>query len=327
MEHLPKHINDELLVKYLLGEATPEEQQQVEGWISRSEENQRHFDHFKLIWDQSKEIAAKSTVDTDEAWARFRQRTEREATPARVIELPARRFEWRRAAAIVLIVIMSGAGYYLFNQWSGADMIALHSENNVLIDTLSDGSVVTLNKNATLYYPKNFKGDLRNVKLEGEAFFDVAPDKSKPFVIDVNDVSVTVVGTSFNIKSTTERTEVIVETGIVEVAKKEHMVQLRPEEKAIVLKDDVAPVKQRNTDELYNYYRTREFVCNATPLWRLADVLTQAYNVEIVIGNERIRNLPLTATFQNESLDSILKIVSETLNVQVERKNGNIILN
>ena len=69
-------MNDDMLVKYLLGEASEAEQQAVAEWITAREEHRKYFEHFKLIWDQSKELAAKSTVNTEDAWQRFVKRTE-----------------------------------------------------------------------------------------------------------------------------------------------------------------------------------------------------------------------------------------------------------
>ena len=95
-------------------------------------------------------------------------------------------------------------------------------------DTLPDGSFVTLNKNSSIHYPKKFPGRKRNIELKGEAFFTVTPDKEKPFVISVNDVTVTVVGTSFNIKSVSGKTQVVVESGIVQVTKNNKTIELKP---------------------------------------------------------------------------------------------------
>jgi ferric-dicitrate binding protein FerR (iron transport regulator) len=67
-------------------------------------------------------------------------------------------------------------------------------------------------------------------------------------------------------------------------------------------------------------------VCSATPLWRLVDVLNEAYGVNIIIGNPRLKNLELTTTFRNEPIENILAVVSETLNIHVERKGIDIIL-
>jgi ferric-dicitrate binding protein FerR (iron transport regulator) len=316
---------DGLLVKHLLGEATREEQLHIQAWMEDSGANRQYYEHFKLIWEESKSTEAKSNVNQEEAWARFRQRTVRETLTPHTIELPRRNYPWLKLAAMLVLLIGGGWLFYAVSN-QGGDLIALHSEDRVLIDTLPDGSVVTLNKHSSLSYDEDFGSDGREVVLDGEAFFNVTSDKTKPFIIKANEASVRVVGTSFNISSTEERTEVVVETGIVEVLKKEHSVKLNPDEKAIVLKDRDDPFKQKNTDALYNYYRTKEFTCNATPLWRLADVLSQAYGVDIVIADERLKELPLTATFQNESLDNILSVISETFAIRIERRNGQIFL-
>jgi ferric-dicitrate binding protein FerR (iron transport regulator) len=240
--------------------------------------------------------------------------------------MPARNISWARAASILLVVAVGGMLMYFISRNSSPDMITLRSGNATLTDTLPDGSVVILNKDAELSYPEDFDGDTRRIALNGEAFFDVAPDKNKPFVISVNEVTVQVVGTSFNVKGTSERTEVIVETGIVAVKKNTNEVKLAPNEKAVVLKSSAAPVKEDVEDALYNYYRTKEFVCNGTPLWRLADVLGDAYSVNITIATERAKNLELTTTFKNESLENILTIIGETLNVRIERKGVDYII-
>ena len=102
------HINDDLLVKYLLGEATESERAAVEEWIKDSDANKKHFEHFRLIWDESKKIASNSKINTEDAWARFQQRTQlREEMPTTIL-LTAKPFNWMRAAA--MLVVLVGAG-------------------------------------------------------------------------------------------------------------------------------------------------------------------------------------------------------------------------
>lgn len=320
------HIDDELLVKYLLGEANSREQAEVQEWIQLNSSNRKYFEHFELIWKQSKKLEAQSTVNVDDAWERFKLKTQEQKPVNKTIEIPQpQRNGWMRAAAaLVLLAGVAGMLYY-FVANREPEIIALRSGNNTLTQTLPDGSVVTLNKASVLSYPEGFDGNIRSVSLEGEAFFKVAPDKSKPFTVKVDEVQVTVVGTSFNIKNSEKKTEVIVETGIVEVAKKQFEVQLTPHEKATVLKDQDAPIKQQSEDELYNYYRTNEFVCNHTPLWRMADVLSEAYGVHFDLS-PRVKNMPLTGTYSRDSLDSILAVISETLKIEIEKNGNNIIL-
>lgn len=314
-------ISDDLLVKYLLGEATPEERLQVDQWIAADSANEKQFQQFMLIWHESKKLEKQSTVDTDAAWQRFKQRVEHK--PVKTIPLPGRNMNWMRIAAM-LIVLIGGSvtGYYYLN----SRMITLNADGAIIAQTLPDGTTVTLNKNATIRYPRSFNDDTREVTLDGEAFFNVTPDKSHPFIIHANEADVRVVGTSFNVKSNASLTEVIVETGIVQVSKQKQKVTLNPKEKATVKKNLAEPVKEDNTDELYNYYRTKEFVCNGTPLYRLVDVLNEAYGAQIIIANDTLKDLPLTTTFHNTSLDGTLEVISGTFNIKIEKQGDQIIL-
>ena len=320
------NMSDDVLVKYLLREATAEEQSAVKQWIELNADNKKYFEHFSLIWNESKHLAGKSSVNENDAWERFMQRKQKEeaeATQARTI--PLRSNNWMRIAAMLALLAGAAALIYML-AGTGNEQILAASGDHVLIQTLPDGSVITLNKNATLSYPSSFDGNTRTVKLTGEAFFSITPNKQKPFIIDANSSSITVVGTTFNVKSTPEKTEVIVETGIVRVAKNQNAIKVLPHQKAIVSKDKDAPEMEENTDELYTYYRTKEFICHGTPLWKLTGVLNEAYNAKIIIENKKISNLQLETTFHDESLDNILKVISETFNITVEHRGNEIIL-
>jgi ferric-dicitrate binding protein FerR (iron transport regulator) len=318
---------DELLVKYLLGETSTAENHSVLQWINAHPDNKRYFDHFKIIWSESKNLEQKSTVDENKAWERFKQNIAQQQAPVEhnVIAFEPRKKSngYKIAAAVALLIIGSFAVYF-FN-YNNADIV-LASSDKVLIDTLPDGSVITLNKNSTLAYAKNFNTKTRNVKLTGEAFFNVTPNKQKPFEITVDEVKVHVVGTSFNIKSTTESTEVIVETGIVKVGVENNAVKLLPKQKILIRKNNAELKVQSNLDDLYNYYHTKKFVCNNTPLYQLTDALSNAYNTKIIISGEASRNLRLTTTFKEMSLNDILKVITETFNLKIEQRNGEIIL-
>lgn len=313
------HINDELLASYLLGEADEDTRRLVEQWIIESPGNQRYFDHFKTIWEASKAIEIPATVNEHEAWQRFKQRTQQAEQKPTI----TRTFSKLKVAAAIIIAF--GLSYLIWDKTTSAP-VTFAAVNESKIDTLPDGSYVTLNKNSSITYTGRFKGDKRKIKLKGEAFFNVSPNKDKPFVVEVNDITVTVLGTSFNIKNTNGHTEVVVETGSVQVTKNNRSVILKSKEKIIVEQQDTALHKETSTDKLYNYYRTREFVCDNTPLWKLVEVLNEAYQSNIVIENEELKNLPLTTTFNNESLDNILNIISETFKITVERNSNKIIL-
>ena len=315
-------MNEELLVRYLLGEASVEERNSVDRWINAKPENKKYFNHFQLIWETSKQLVIPSSVNEDDAWKRFQQRTEEASKKPAVVKRISPGRTWLRAASIAALI--ATLAYLISDRF--ATPVTVASSVSPVRDTLPDGSFVTLNKNSSISYSRKFTGDRRQVTLRGEAFFTVTPDKKKPFVIDVNDITVTVVGTSFNIKSLAGKTQVVVETGIVRVTKNRETIELRPGEKVEASEADSAMKKEEVTDQLHKYYRTKEFVCDRTPLWKLVEVLNEAYDANIVIGNSKLRSLPLNATFYNESLDKILSIIEQTFEISVLRKNGQIIL-
>ncbi len=240
---------DDVLVKYLLGEATQAEQNDAEQWINASQANKRYFEQFRLIWDESRQLASKSEVNTDEAWGRFMNKIQaEEATPPQKKTIPLGGFNFARLAAILVMVVGCTGLIYFLSGIGGNDMLTAQAGEKTLIANLPDGSTVTLNRNSSLSYPSKFTGRTRQVTLKGEGFFNITPDKQKPFIIDADNSSITVVGTSFNVKSTAERTEVIVETGIVEVAKKQYAIRVNPHQKATVTAEKEQPFMENKTD-------------------------------------------------------------------------------
>ncbi len=314
---------DELLVKYLLQEATVSEQQQVQEWLAQNEANRKELEHLEFVWKESQKAAAASTINEQEAWNRFVELRNEKKTP--VISIGASK-RWLQMAAAVIVILVGGwfANTFFNNTYT---LEVVQTRQTVLADTLPDGSVVTLNKNSSIEYNKKFtKGKTRALKLQGEAFFNVTANKEKPFVIAVNDVEVKVVGTSFNIKTVNGQTEVIVKTGIVEVTRNGNTVRLTPNEKIITPVKDTVLVKSVITDKLYDYYQSKEFVCDNTPLWRLTEVLNEAYGTTIVLGRPELRNLRINTTFNNESLDHILTIIAQTFQLQIVKQENQIII-
>ena len=312
-------------MKHLLGEASPEEEQAVIEWMKESETHQEYYNQFKRIWDQSKALASGSNVDVNKAWERFQNKVAGKNESVKILKSS---FSWLRVAASIILI--AGLGITLFmlvNKNTEPKEMVAQTGQNVLIDTLSDGSVITLNKRSTVTYPSKFKGNTRAIALKGEAFFNVAPDKKKPFIISVNDVQVSVVGTSFNIKSENGNTEVVVETGIVQVTKSGKTVELNAGEKIIMPANDSSATKEKVSDKLYNYYRSKEFVCDETPLWKLVQVLNEAYDSKIIIGRKELNDKRITTIFYNESLEKILEIIHLTFDITVIKKeDGQIIL-
>jgi len=257
--------NDELLVKYLAGEANADESVQAEAWIETSAENRTYFEQFKQLWDESQKLAHNSSIDEDMAWNRFRERIQKEYIES---QKPAANYQWLKVAAVILLIAGAALAVpYFFSRNEGVrDATAINSSqppvtllrsvtaDNTRIDTLPDGSVVTLNRYSSIDYPQTFGSRTRDVQLNGEAFFSVRHIEGKPFVIKASGLLITVIGTSFNVDSRDGKTEVIVETGVVSVKKQASIVSLYPGEKVTVFNADTMLKKEPNRDTLYKSY-------------------------------------------------------------------------
>ena len=300
-------------------ETTPGERDQVQDWLHADQRNLEYYNDIRKIWTDARQLASKSTVDEDKAWKRFQGKVS-----GTITHTARRTFFWMKmAASLVLLVGLGLALNWLMN---APKALTASATEAVKIDTLPDASVVTINKGSSLVYPSAFKGSRREVSLKGEAFFNVTADREKPFTIHVDELTVTVVGTSFNVKSTNGNTEVVVETGIVKVTGWGKTVEVQANEKVVVTQMDSSIVKKHLTDKLYNYYRTKEFVCDDTPLWKLVDVINEAYQSHVIIGNPALRNMNITTTFQNESLEQMLNVISITFNITVTKQGDSFIL-
>jgi transmembrane sensor len=317
-------MEDEILISYLLGEASPGQAAQVNEWREQDKAHNARYEQFKIIWETSHELKFNGEVDAQASLQRLKQKAaDAEAHHVKIVALNPVKL-WLKIAAAVIILI--GVMWIYFSLHS-VRQVQFATTREVRVDTLSDGSVITLNKATILDYPEKFTGKQRNVTLaKGEAFFSVAHNKAMPFVISTGGATIRVVGTSFNVKNKDDNVEVIVETGIVQVSRNGNTVLLRPGEKVLVQQNVPALVKENTPDHLYTYYRSKEFVADNTPLWRMVQVLNEAYDSNIVIGKKELNDLPLNTTFKNESLDDILEVISHTFKITVEKKQDSIIL-
>lgn len=326
-------MTDELLIKFLLKETSEEETTAIEKWLAADPANVSEFLELEKIWESSQLLAPKSPVNEELAWLNFREKLNKKekvgvlqhksAVPDQNVVSLQRKYTWINVAAVFILALGAWVFYEVLTPEQYMDLAA---NQEVITQKLPDGSELTLNKKSALSYASDFKTD-RSVRLDsGEVFFNVAPDKSHPFIIEVDQVSVKVVGTSFNVKHKNQQTEVIVETGIVKVSLKGETINLVAGERVLINSSSEKLLKEQNQDQLYNYYRTRTFVLKNTPLWKFSEVLNQAYDVKITV-DPAIKNLTLSTTLKlNESLDYNLGIICQTLNLIHSSKGKEILL-
>lgn len=316
-----------LLIQYITNETSAEEKISVEDWCKQNSNNQKELDNLQLIWNLS--YTPPSTASTEAAKSLLRFKEKATAQKKQVI-VPIRKSysinDWIKVAAVFLGVPLMIWFFTVQIRTKGNNELTASTTGKTDTTLLADGSMVILNKNSSLKYPESFSGNTRTVHLaKGEAFFKVSHDSKKPFFVLANGIRVKVVGTAFNVKVRNGQTEIIVESGKVSVNRNQEQILLKPSESVLIKADDQHLRKEKQTDLLYNYYRSKQFIADGTPLWKLAAVLEEAYDVNISFQTNDLKNLPMSTTFRDESLDDILNVIARTFHLKVA-KNGHHIL-
>lgn len=310
-----QQMNDEMLIRFLLKESSSTEQVIVQDWLSSSTANASYFAQLEKIWQTSKDLQVLHEVDVEAAWMKFKGKT-----IAQVKVRPL--FTWLRIAAALLIAIGTWAVYGVFAPTKYTDLV---TNGQVLSQRLPDGSALTLNKFSQVSYASDFK-DRRSIKLNaGEVFFNVAKDKDKPFVVNIDEIAVEVVGTSFNVKHLDQQTEVMVESGVVKISLRDEEITLYKGESITLNAQTKHLQKNKTTDQLYNYYHSQLFITDNTPLPKLITTLNAAYGSAIKL-DPAIQHLTISTTLKYNSLAINLKIICETLDLKITRNQKEILL-
>jgi transmembrane sensor len=326
------HIEEHLLLKYLLGNCDADEQTRVRAWLNESKANQELLDKLEALWlEAGKMDPPPVAVDIDVAWERMSLRMdhftkEKSRLPAgKLIQAGWMRYALGAAALVLLLIGIYG----LFRMILGpVKEMELVSTERVVADTLPDGSLISLNKNSRLIYPERFSGKTREVRLAGEAFFDVKRDSMQPFIIDAGIARVRVLGTSFRVKAYKDSAvEVNVTKGRVlfftinKLTGDTSSVILTAGAKGVLPLNSIMPllVESSNPDDLFWFDRTLEF--RRTPLSVVFSLLEKHYPVTIRVDNERINKCLLTATFSDDPVDRILQVIAGSFDLKVSVAN------
>lgn len=318
------HI-DNLIGKYLTGEASAEERVQVDGWIVQSEVNTKYFNQVRLIFEKAKQVNKEQRFDTDKAWGKVK--SEMDNARGKGVSIAP---YWNIFRIAAILIVGAAIGFFTY-QWfqKPQQTLAVVSENKVVRDTLPDGSLAVLNKNSKIEYSYNSNDDNRKVVLEGEAFFEVTHQENKPFIIETAGVIIEDIGTTFNVNAFAENptVEVYVETGEVAFYTVDNTgLNLVAGETGIFDKQtrSFARILKRDTNRLA--YKTGVFSFRNTDLETIVNDLNSVYDIKIRLGNEALKNCRLNVTFKNERIEDIVEIIAETLKLKLTKKPDEFVL-
>lgn len=324
MNNRENHI-DELIARLAAGEATAADHTELEHWRQQSPANDRHIRQLMRAYELSglhyqHKSPIELDIDLDAEWATLNHRIQSNSRQTRSLSISP---IWRVAAAVMLF-LASAAVVYFF-AFTTSD-IRYETQAQIQEIVLPDGSRVVLNRYSSLVCHASFNETDRKVTLEGEAYFDVTRDPDKPFRILTQTGLVEVLGTSFTVSQSQDQgMEVIVASGLVLFEAAHQQVRLKAGERARYHPGKpLLPIL--NTDPNYLAWKTRELIFEATPLETVVETLQRTYGVTIELTNPVSATCQVTARFSQQSLESIMIILENTLYLTVQREEGKWII-
>jgi len=269
--------------------------------------------------------------DKEDNYQRLCQRLER--TPAISFKDKNVRI-WKYISVAASLALLIVSGLYLFSI-KPAQELAWY-ETTAVPDaktkvTLPDNSAVWLNANATLFYPHQFNGDVREVEMSGEAFFEVKKGK-KPFIVQLGGLHIKVLGTSFNVINNRNSDEIIVtllngRVALYSDKRKSDTPEeiLYPGQQAVYSKSHRNIVISDIRPEAVTSWVTGVFRFEENTLEEITRELERAFHVKIHIENEMLRQKTFNAIFdEKETLDEILSILQISARYTIDRRKGEI---
>lgn len=306
-----------LLPGYLSGELSDQEKVIIDSWRAASHENEMHFQNSLKAWESIPLLHEMEQFNSFEALKKIQDKIKHSGAAkwSNIIRL---------AAAILFLPLLGYTGYLAFQNLSLKKMMTEHvvmqtiSSRQGMVSQfqLSDGTNVWLNSGSELQFPSIFAGEFREVKVTGEAFFEVAKNKNQPFRVNAKELQVEVLGTSFDVVSYSDEkfSEVILVEGSVNLATNEA--------DKISVNSKLNPGQRGVYNEVTGKIRTEEVSVDKYISWRDGNLifkddkmdevvkrLSRWFNVEIFINDPEIKSYIYKATFRNENLVQVLNLL------------------
>ena len=318
-----------LIIDYLEGHSNKDEINEFYEWVNKSDSNKEFFFDIKMLYDANKSL--KNVDNIDGSWERlFKKKTGKKPYYFNFW------YKWASYAAIVLFAVMFSTVFFLTilkdgeekglnTRYIGGD--GLEAD----IGEFSDGTRVSLGSTTTFHYAKDFGEKKRIVYLEGEAFFDVAKQKNKPFIVKTREQDIEALGTKFNVRAREEEDRVV--TTLLQGSVR--MESPRTVNNGYLLK----PGQTLNINtttyqaELIEYAEPTEVLLwingklkfKQHSLLEITNIMEKLYDLKFVYDDESLKTERFTGEFSTDNLpDEILNVLMHTNHFSY-KKGGRII--
>jgi len=319
---MKNNIPWDLIIAKLRQNLSSEDEIEFNNWLGL-EKNKNLFLQVEILWENIQTKTLKYVPDVDYYWEELSARLHDEKLKIsnkknpfqdRNRYVPIKRFYRFIAAASIFLLISFTSAYFIGKNKLNeqATFLTYSSLTGKSKMVLPDGTEVWLHSTTTLTYNSSITSDTREVNLQGEAYFNVTHNPSKPFIVNTNGVSIKVYGTKFNVNSNSSSNNILVSLveGSVSMGKNGKNVILKPGEEGRfnklnntieVSKGDVYYAKSWTNDQLRFENKSLRYVCHYLSKW---------YSVDIEIDPEMANDQSYTFTLRNEALEEIIRIIS-----------------
>ena len=306
-------MEQKLLHKMFNGEATDNELTQIRQWVNADKMNRETFYHERALFDALQLNAFQKG-----------NHVRKQSVPL---------WKWIGSAAAAVIALFLLYNIPVFTTKSIQPEIALNTikvpAGQRVEVTLSDGTHIWLNARSEFSYPASFNGNTREVRLKGEAFFDVAKDRNKKFIVNTGRCEVEVLGTQFNVEAYDDRESVkttLVE-GSVDVQAGGEKVRLIPHEQLQYHKNTAEmEVREVNVREIIAW-KNGWFVFDNTTLGEIVKTLQRWYNIEVEFIRPELEHLRFTGDLSRyDSFDAVIRMFEDTKKLKMSVISNRLIV-
>lgn len=322
----------ELLHRLIAGSTTEEENRELMEWFRQCASQKEFFMLFENVWKDSPDEMPRDVQER--MYRRLNRDLGEEKKTIKIIPWHSyfSRKIWQRVAVACIIVVLSLANYNMFHkqkQLSTQNFTVSAEKGQRAFVTLPDSTKVWLNSDTKISYPADYGMKERNVALMGEAYFEVAKNPDKRFIVETKGMQVEALGTAFNINAYKNDNKIIASlfSGSVRVSYEDHVTILKPHEsvKVDLLTRDFFQYED-NTMKDIALWRENEITFDGESLEEIAHIINRLYNTTIYIEDESLKKECYIGTVRNNSLENFIDIINLTTPVVYENKGDTVFL-
>ena len=320
----------ELLHRLIAGTTTEEENRQLMEWFRQCASKEEFFMLFETAWKESPDEMPRDVQE------RMYRRLSRELDEKKTKTILLRsRFSWKvwPQIAVACIIIVLGLVNYRMNdkqkQLSTQNFTVLAEKGQRAFITLPDSTKVWLNSDTKISYPADYGLKERNVTLVGEAYFEVAKNPDKRFIVEAKGMQVEALGTAFNVNAYQNDNKIIASlfSGSVRVSYDRHVAILKPHEsvKVDLLNRSFSRYKDESMQNIA-LWRKNEITFDGESLEEITHIMSRLYNTTICIEDESLKKVCYIGTIRNNNLENFIDIINLTTPVVYENKGDTVFL-